>query len=383
MGFFRNLPRRRGHSLLCLSENTTPFPGPFDDTVYTTKWRTCVGTNHRPEPQALYILHSRPNLSRQGSVPPLLGLCVPLTRPLEHNGHPWMMLPQPACPLRHLRSEHYTRASLRGGAHNLLLQQSPVTRRIRMEPRVRVGPRLAEWLRPPAPRSVCRLSHRAGPPGHLRLCLQGRPGLRGAGSMGPTCSSAESTCPGQSSEAESTGSIQWSEAVSVGPTRATGPIRLLGAGSMGPTCSSAESTCPGQSSEAESTGSTQWSEAVSGGPTRSSEAFSAGPNLSAGDPLAQGALPTDTTFKVSAPQIGDDNSQVTPPSDPAHGGSAGSADSASGFAIPTVDTPGGSTLCAENPSRRGSAQSTDIAPWLAVSDTAPLEECTRADDLAT
>ncbi|KAL8586830.1 hypothetical protein ACOMHN_052706 [Nucella lapillus] len=207
--------------------------------------------------------------------------------------------------------------------------------------------------------------------------------LLGAGSMGPTCSSAESTCPGQSSESESTGSTQWSEDVSVGPTRATVPTRLLGAGSMGPTCSSAESTCPGQSSEAESTGSTQWSEAVSGGPTRSSEAFSAGPNLSAGDPLAQGALPTDTTFKVSAPQIGDDNSQVTPPSDPAHGGSAGSADSASGFAIHTVDTPGGSTLCAENPSRRGSAQSTDIAPWLAVSDTAPLEECTMADDLAT
>ncbi|KAL8577421.1 hypothetical protein ACOMHN_021601 [Nucella lapillus] len=147
--------------------------------------------------------------------------------------------------------------------------------------------------------------------------------LLGAGSMGPTCSSAESTCPGQSSEAESTGSTQWSEAVSVGPTRATGPTRLLGAGSMGPTCSSAESTCPGQSSEAESTGSTQWSEAVSGGPTRSSEAFSAGPNLSAGDPLAQGALPTDTTFKVSAPQIGDDNSQVTPPSDPADGRDGG------------------------------------------------------------
>ncbi|KAL8591807.1 hypothetical protein ACOMHN_047067 [Nucella lapillus] len=153
--------------------------------------------------------------------------------------------------------------------------------------------------------------------------------------------------------------------------------------SLGPTCSSAESTCPGQSSEAESTGSTQWSEAVSVGPTRSTQAFSAGPNLSAGDPLAQGALPTDTTFKVSASQIGDDNSQVTPPSDPAHGGSAGSADSASDFAIPTVDTPGGSTLCAENPSRRGSAQSTDIAPWLAVSDTAPLEEYTMADDLAT
>ncbi|KAL8575108.1 hypothetical protein ACOMHN_055101 [Nucella lapillus] len=143
------------------------------------------GTNHRPKPQALYILHSRPSLSRQGSVPPLLGFCVPLTRPLDHNGHTWMMLPQPACPLRHLRSEHYTRASLRGGARHLLLQQSPVTRRIRMEPRVRLGPRLAEWLRPPAPRSVCRLSHRAGPPGHLRLCLQGRPGLRGLCLQGP------------------------------------------------------------------------------------------------------------------------------------------------------------------------------------------------------
>ncbi|KAL8576968.1 hypothetical protein ACOMHN_020302 [Nucella lapillus] len=109
------------------------------------------------------------------------------------------------------------------------------------------------------------------------------------------------------------------------------------------------------------------------GPTWSSETFSAGLILSAGNPLGQGAWPTDTTFKVLAPQIGDDTSQVTQPSDPAHGGSAGSADSPSDFAMPTVDTPGGSTLCAENPSRRGSAQSTDIAPWLAVSDTAPLE----------
>ncbi|KAL8609513.1 hypothetical protein ACOMHN_009415 [Nucella lapillus] len=46
------------------------------------------GTNHRPEPQALYILHSRPSLSRQGSVPPLLGLCVPLTRPWTTTGIP-------------------------------------------------------------------------------------------------------------------------------------------------------------------------------------------------------------------------------------------------------------------------------------------------------
>ncbi|KAL8605674.1 hypothetical protein ACOMHN_053139 [Nucella lapillus] len=98
------------------------------------------------------------------------------------------------------------------------------------------------------------------------------------------------------------------------------------------------------------------------GPTWSSETFSAGLILSAGNPLGQGAWPTDTTFKVLAPQIGDDTSQVTQPSDPAHGGSAGSADSPSDFAMPTVDTPGGSTLCAENPSRRGSAQSTDIAP---------------------
>ncbi|KAL8574895.1 hypothetical protein ACOMHN_063589 [Nucella lapillus] len=213
----------------------------------------------------------------------------------------------------------------------------------------------------------------------------GTTGASGAtsGRVAPTtgasfCVSAESSC----------GPTRSPEAVSAGPTRppgvvSTGPSRLLGAESMGPTCSSAESTCPGQSSEAESTGSPQWSEAVSVGPTRSTEAFSAGPNLSAGNPLAQGALPTDTTFKVSAPQIGDDTSQVTPPSHPAHGGSAGSADSAIDFAIPTVDTPGGSTICAENPSRRGSAQSTDIAPWLAVSDTAPLEECTMADDLAT
>ncbi|KAL8561359.1 hypothetical protein ACOMHN_040437 [Nucella lapillus] len=45
MGFFRNLPR----NLLCLSENTTPFPGPFDDTVYTTSPRLGVATRSTPK----------------------------------------------------------------------------------------------------------------------------------------------------------------------------------------------------------------------------------------------------------------------------------------------------------------------------------------------
>ncbi|KAL8620840.1 hypothetical protein ACOMHN_033237 [Nucella lapillus] len=123
-----------------------------------------------------------------------------------------------------------------------------------------------------------------GPPGHLRLCLQGRPGLRGLCLQGP---------PGS-----------W------------------GLGLWGPHAHQWNLPVPASRLKLSLQGPPSGLK-LSMGPTRSSEAFSAGPNLSAGDPLAQGALPTDTTFKVSAPQIGDDASQVIPPSDPAHGGLLG------------------------------------------------------------